>query len=323
MVKTSIERQDTQMRPAISANESLSCVLRFLATGESYRSLEFQSRISLAFLSERVPEICKALYENLRGTYLQFPEGEQWNQIANQFEARWHFPLCIGALDGKHVAFRASKTDGSLYYNYKGFNSVVLLAMCDAEYKFLFVDIGCNGRISDGGVLSRSDLARILLQADRFLPRDKVIGNNRLLPYVIVGDDAFPLEKHLMKPFPYHTNSESEKNFNFRLSHARQTIEHAFGILSNRFRVLQSNIHLRPPKVIKIIQACCVLHNFLITKSVNYVTEINVRSSETPANVENDDGHRTSNPRRHSNEAGEVRNIFSEYFNNEGKLFYV
>lgn len=59
-------------------------------------------------------------------------------------------------LDGKHIAFRAKKEDESFYYNYKGFNSTVLMALVDAEYNFIYVDVGCNGRISDGGVYSNS-----------------------------------------------------------------------------------------------------------------------------------------------------------------------
>lgn len=92
---------------------------------------------------------------------------------------RWEFPLCIGALDGKHVAFRASQKDGSLYYNYKGFNSIILLALCDADYKFTYIDIGCNGRNNDAGVLNKSDFRKVLDNASTHLPEDAVIGSNR------------------------------------------------------------------------------------------------------------------------------------------------
>jgi hypothetical protein len=67
---------------------------------------------------------------------------EDWLTVAGDFERRWNFPNCIGALDGKHVVILPPGNSGSLYYNYKHFFDVVLLALVDANYKFLYLDIG-------------------------------------------------------------------------------------------------------------------------------------------------------------------------------------
>lgn len=61
-----------------------------------------------------------------------------WEQIAAEFYEEYGFPNCIGALDGKHVAFRPSKEDGAHYYNYKCFNSLILLALVDARKKISY-----------------------------------------------------------------------------------------------------------------------------------------------------------------------------------------
>ncbi len=59
---------------------------------------------------------------------------------------------------------------GSYYFNYKHTFSIVLLAIVDADYKLLYVDIGCNGRISDGGVFKNCNMYQMLEQKKLDVP---------------------------------------------------------------------------------------------------------------------------------------------------------
>nr|CAH7717440.1 unnamed protein product [Callosobruchus chinensis] len=85
------------------------------------------------------------------------PNEGQWEQIAKDFEDKWNYPHCIGALDGKHVQIRCPAGAGSLYYNYKGTYSIVLMALVDANYEFMLVDVG---RSSDGGTFEQSEMGK-------------------------------------------------------------------------------------------------------------------------------------------------------------------
>lgn len=78
--------------------------------------------------------------------------------MAEKFKTLWQFPHCIGSLDGKHINFRPPRKAGSIYRSYKGKDSIVLLALVDAEYNFIFVDIGRNDRmhLSDASVFRES-----------------------------------------------------------------------------------------------------------------------------------------------------------------------
>ena len=141
------------MRKAITVEERLSVTLRFLATGHSFTDLEADFKIHRTTISGIVFEVCCSIFNCLKGEYLKLPSTkEEWELIAEKTKERWQFPNCIGAIDGKHIAIRHPKSSGSEFYNYKGFFSIVLMAIVDYGYEFLFCDVGCQGRISDGGV---------------------------------------------------------------------------------------------------------------------------------------------------------------------------
>ena len=163
---------------------------------------------------------------------------QEWEKVAQDYQLHWQFPNCLGSLDGKHIQIKQPPGTGSFFYNYKGTFSIILLALVDARYRFLFADVGTNGRISDGGVWSKCALRHQIESGQIELPPPAKLPNSeKVLPHVILGDNAFPLTENLMKPFPHRQQTHSQRVFSYRLSLARRTVENAFGILANRFRV--------------------------------------------------------------------------------------
>lgn len=187
-------------------------------------------------------------------------------------------------MDGKHVVFQAPKSSGSFFYNYKDTNSIVLLAIVDAYYNFLYINCGTNGRVSDGGVFAACDFNLELNNNTLKLPNDRPLpGLSHPTPFVILADAAFPLQKHILKPYPFRNMTDEDRIFNYRLSRGRRVVENVFGILANRFRVFLTTIKLSPEKVELLTLTCCILHNYLNTEQATYITR-------TCVDQENEDG---------------------------------
>jgi len=193
---------------------------------------------------------------NIKIFIFQVPNLEEWKDIQVGFYSRWNFPNCCGAIDGKHITIQALPNCDSEYFNYKGTNSIVLMAVVDHNYCFRYVDVGSYGRNANGGVFQNCFLYPYL---ENNLPENGIL----------VGDDDFPIMPNLLKPYK-RTPTIREKIYNYRLSD-RRIVENGFGIIASRFRVLGKPIQVKEDTVIKIVLSVCTLHNWLrITASRTY-----------------------------------------------------
>ena len=153
-----LTKQDTWFRESLKPGLKLAITLRYLASGESYKSLMYGFRVPHNTISLMIPQVYQAIIDEYTDEVISCPTSQhEWNQVAEHFGSRWNFHHALGAIDGKHIAMKAPKNSGSLYYNYKGLFSIILLALVDADYKFLWVDVGANGSASDAQLFNSSN----------------------------------------------------------------------------------------------------------------------------------------------------------------------
>ena len=254
-------------REAIGPGERLSVTLRYLVTGDSYNTIAASYRMSDVTVGRIVRETCKVIFDQLLlNGYLKCPKNpNEWRQTALGFENQWNFPNCTGAIDGKHIIIQCPGRGGSMFFNYKKFHSIVLMAVVDSMYQFIMVDVGDYGRLSDGSVFASSKLGRAIINNTLNLPKSRAPPRSKNeFPYVFVGDAAFPLRSNLIKPYPRGSIELPESIANYRISRARRIVENAFGIATSRFRVFRRAICADVDAATQITKAVVALHNFLM-----------------------------------------------------------
>lgn len=316
-------QKSERSRPALDPGLRLVVTLQFLASRMSYQSLEYAMRVAKNTICLLVPEVCAAIYEEYHGELLRLPTSpDEWRQVAHKFATRWNFPNAVGAIDGKHVAIKKPANSGSLYYNYKGFFSLVLLAVVDADYKFMWASVGAEGSASDCGIFNRSSLGEALEDQTLGLPEPAPLpGDDRPMPFHLIGDDAFPLRPWMMKPFAARGLDNRERIFNYRLSRARRIVENAFGILVQRWAVLQTTIALQPRRTVAVVKACLVLHNLIRVRKPRLASG-EVDTEDIDGNVIPGEWRRhhqltacePTGGNRSSREAKVVRSYLADYF---------
>jgi hypothetical protein len=192
---------------------------------------------------------------------IRFPDTpEEIEKVRGQFEAKSTNRVmrgCVGAMDGMFAKikqpFRADSNGNprsfhSGHYNDYGLN---VQAICDARLRFLNFAVAAPGRTGD---LVAYELITIRETIEK-LPTG----------FYIVADAAYMLTEHVLVPFTGGDRSASDKDtFNYYLSQLRIRIEMAFGLLTNKWRVLRKHLETNLENSSRVLEACARLHNFVI-----------------------------------------------------------
>ena len=143
-------------------------------------------------------------------------------------------PSCLRSTRWQACSHREPKEIGSIYYNYKGFFSIVILVLCDANYKPTWAHVGSPVSESDCGIYNDSPMFQCIQDESIKLPPPEPLPNDTEdTPYFFIGDDVFPLHQHMLKPFSTRYLDNDQLVFNCWLSRARRVVENLFGIMAS------------------------------------------------------------------------------------------
>nr|XP_047139613.1 uncharacterized protein LOC105844629 [Hydra vulgaris] len=200
-------KSTTTMREPISVVKRVAVALHYLASREEYRVVSSLFGIGKSTTNLIVHEFINAVNDILLPKYAKFPLSvENLNKHSRDFEAILGFPQCVGAVDGCHISILAPSGSNGCH--------ISILA----PKQFLIIIIKGESSLFDKCC--------------------KELGNS-LVPLCLIGDSAFPLTRHLLKPYPENLElSEIQKNINKILCGARRVVENAFGRVKARFQWL-------------------------------------------------------------------------------------
>ena len=239
---------------------------------------------------------------------------EDWKKIEERFRNRWNVSHPVGSLDGKHIAIKKPKKSGSEYFNYKGYFSLVLLALVDADYKFLWVNVGASGSSSDAQIFNRSKLKRRIESGTLGLPPPEPLGpGGPDLHYFLLGDDVFAL-------MPWWSTDQRRQNSQLQDIQWRGVVENSFGILVKRFRGLLTTMEQRPKVVRDIVLTCVVLHNMLRSHQGGADRPPTPADNIQPPQGDQGEQRHHENLRNPLREAKHQRDLLKDYFNHVGQL---
>lgn len=252
-----------------------------------------------------IPDTCAALWEVLQPEVLPKPNTSVWKNSFATFKTI--FPHCVGALAGKYVAVNPSSHKESA-------SNLVLQAVFDARGSFLAVDIGSFSNQSDESYFLNSEFSEMILDQEELPPPQRLTNGMEIqLPYVFLANEVFPLSPQLMRAFPGSNLTLEKRTFNSRLTEATQVADDTFDVMLTHFRILRRPITLTSENAVKVVKAVIILHNFFLRHRGKQYYD-----AKTDGHILNP-GAFSSLPRqgrKHSLEAGFVRDAFTEYISN-------
>ena len=279
-IRNDLERQTINEDPITPECRLAICIYR-LGRGDYYYTIAQMAGLDASTVHEIVTQVFRLIVEHLweECVMKHMPCTEQeFKQKMKEMNDKWQFPFYWAAIDGCHIPIKCPPGGAAScreYHNFKNVYSVVLMAMIDSRYRFIWGSCGFPGNSHDA-IIFQSTALWEKLKGDDFIPDiGHKVADITIRPLVI-GDSTFPFQPWLLKPYTNAILTEKQRYFNYRLSRARMVTEGAYGQLKGRWSVLLRKNESEPFQVKTTTLACMVLHNVCIEKGDTICSKLNL-----------------------------------------------
>lgn len=243
-----------------SVEEQVAMFLHVVGHNQRFRVIHQSFVRSIETVSRYFKEVLFAIGE-LRGDMIKPPSNETDIKISTSHRWYPYFKDCVGAIDGTHVHARVPAKISTTFRGRKHYTTQNVLAAVDFDLKFTYVLAGWEGSAHDALILAdaleREDGLRVAPGKFYLVDAGYACRPGFLPPY---RGTRYHLKEYGGRNYP----TNPRELFNLRHSSLRVTVERAFGALKNRFHILD-NKPFHPYKTqVKLVHACCILHNWII-----------------------------------------------------------
>lgn len=237
---------------AISAVEQVLLTISFLATGGFQITVADHVRVHKSTACRIIKKVSNEIAK-LRPVFVRMPTTEvERARIRNGFYSISGFPNVGGAIDCTHVKIQSpGGTSAELFRNRKGYFSLNVQAVCNADLRILDVICRWPGSVHDTTIFNDSPI-RAEFEIGMY-------GSD-----VLLGDSGYPCRKYLLTPF-INPSRGSEESYNQAQIATRNPIERCFGVLKRRFPCLSMGLRVKLATTMNIIVSCVVLHNIALS----------------------------------------------------------
>jgi len=196
--------------------------------------------------------ISDALFTQLGATEIYFPSKSTLIEQSEEWSRKTGFIHPVAAIDGSHIPIKRPQHNWESFFSRKHEYGVQCQAVVDSEGLFIDFNVGYTAAAHDSRVFHNSSFAA---KAPSLIPPG----------YYVLGDSAYPNKPWLLttyKKYKHTPQTDPQKLYNLIHAKTRVVVEHAFGRLKQRWRLLKYMDITDLKLVHKLIVAAAILHNY-------------------------------------------------------------